>query len=171
LFSTPDFLNVPFLADIQKVRRIVGTLSLLFASPVSKMDKVELITHQLSISQFSLHLAPTNTGASSCPILACSCVRLKLSSDLGTKAAEALFVFLQHSRVESKALFPMAGYDVQQLPKDTILIRIGFKPSAFLLQKSMEQAAEVMARDLREHPPRPRAGKLLRRRPPKKSKP
>jgi len=42
LFSTSDFLNVLFLTEIQKVWRIIGTLSLLFTSPVSKMDKVEL---------------------------------------------------------------------------------------------------------------------------------
>ena len=39
-----DFLNVFFLTDIQKVWRIVGTLSLLLTFPVSKMDKVELKT-------------------------------------------------------------------------------------------------------------------------------
>lgn len=39
MFSTTDFLNaIFFLADIQKVR----LPSLLFTSPVSKMDKVEL---------------------------------------------------------------------------------------------------------------------------------
>jgi hypothetical protein len=35
LFSMPDFLNVGQKEDIQKVWRIVGTLSLLFTSPVS----------------------------------------------------------------------------------------------------------------------------------------
>ena len=46
LFSTPDFLSVGQKKDIQKVRRIVGTLSLLFTFTISKMDKVELRTHR-----------------------------------------------------------------------------------------------------------------------------
>jgi hypothetical protein len=35
-------LNVLFLTDITKVKRVVGALSLLLTFPVSKMDKVEL---------------------------------------------------------------------------------------------------------------------------------
>jgi len=37
-----DFFNVYQKEDIQKVRRIIETLSLLFTLPVLKMDKVEL---------------------------------------------------------------------------------------------------------------------------------
>ena len=53
LFSTLDFLNVHFLNDIQKLWRTIGTLSLLFTFPVSKMDKVEL--RSLQSAKFRIH--------------------------------------------------------------------------------------------------------------------
>ena len=42
MFSAADFLNIGNKRDVQKVSLMFRTLSLLFTSPVSKMDKVEL---------------------------------------------------------------------------------------------------------------------------------
>ncbi|MBA3712122.1 MAG: hypothetical protein H0W76_06700 [Pyrinomonadaceae bacterium] len=48
LFATADIFNVGEKCDVEKVSLIVRTLSLLFMTPVSKMDKVELRTESRS---------------------------------------------------------------------------------------------------------------------------